>query len=174
MGEFFKPWQRKIGVVTLVISLMLTFSWIRSPIYCDFFRVCFVRNCYQITSIENRILWVHEYVNEGAIDNPFLQYGAMEIGEGLQRPDPLRRLNEYYWKVAIGDCFVASGTGKAGYPTRFLKKPGPSITYGLIAARIPHWCIVIPLTAISAFLLFKKPKTLTQKKTPEPIRNERV
>ena len=171
MGELFKPWRRKVGGITLVMACVVTGLWIRSPIYCDFVRVCFVRNCYQITSFENRVLWVHEYVNEGSIDDPFVQCRAFEVNESLQRPNPLRRLNERYWNVAIGDCFVVSGTGKAGYPTRFLKKPGPSITYGLIAARIPHWSVVLPLTAISAFLLLKKPKSSTSKKIPEPNPN---
>ena len=37
---------------------------------------------------------------------------------------------------------------------------------------LSYWVIVIPLTALSCFLLLKKPKTPTQKKTALPIPDE--
>ena len=35
--------------------------------------------------------------------------------------------------------------------------------------KIPYWSIVIPMTALSAFLLLSKPRKSTPKETTEPI-----
>lgn len=40
------------------------------------------------------------------------------------------------------------------------------------SGEIPYWSIVIPLAAVSAFLLLKKPKTSIQKKPALPISDE--
>ncbi|MEI8021666.1 MAG: hypothetical protein WCH39_25880 [Schlesneria sp.] len=42
------------------------------------------------------------------------------------------------------------------------------------AIEIPHWSVVIPLTALSAYLLLTKPRQSTQKKTDQLVSDEGV
>src|SRR4051794_40257879 len=36
MGEFFKPWRRRIGVVTLLMALVFMGGWLRSHSFVDY------------------------------------------------------------------------------------------------------------------------------------------
>ena len=48
----------------------------------------------------------------------------------------------------------------------------PKIGFSSTIWQVPYWSIVIPLTAITAFLLISKPRRSNQKKTDDPIRDE--
>ena len=39
MGDYFKPWRRKIGVVTLMLACVFMGGWMRSIFFLDFISV---------------------------------------------------------------------------------------------------------------------------------------
>jgi hypothetical protein len=50
----------------------------------------------------------------------------------------------------------------------------PDINIGKVTyAIIPYWSFVLPMTAVSAFLLLTRPRYLISKKISDPIGNER-
>ena len=151
MREFFRGWKPTVGLVTLVLALMFTGGWVRSQLIFD----ASIRNHggyrYSIMSFDGMIDfkrisevegWPSVIWDSGKVS----QIQGFELDEnGTRRPfDPWESI-EVNLKWDCGRFHF--GSGMITWGTRKLKYE---------AYVIPYWSLVLPLTAISAFLLLSK------------------
>ena len=117
MGEYFKPWRRKIGVVTLVMACVVVAGWVRGRCVRDF------------------------------VDSGRYLPGSRGIVIDNNR-------DSFTLKTREGPtiCLLPGGEINTVLPVSDAKV----VLVTLI--RIPYWSIFIPLTLLSAYLLFSKPR----------------
>ena len=143
MGNFFKGWRRKIGVVTLVMACLAICFWVRSFHFIDRLSLIFGSSFTAVESKEHGFQWSKFERTNGDWGNLFNigwntiplkgPYNASEI-EGLME------LPHFYF---AGFLF-ASG--------EFLENTTQSVWIA------PHWSVVLPLTLLSAWLLLSNPR----------------
>ena len=172
MGAYFKPWRRKIGVVTLVMACVFMGGWLRSLWICD--SVFFVKdgNLYSLNSANGKIDWKIDFVEKPDVTVTW-----------MRRPlEPYLRTTEEFSKLEAAKKAKLQKLQKEllAKPERLNTEMGQRIAADL-DTRIKrlqqrwvasYWSIVIPLTLISLWLLLSKPRKSTPKKTAEPIATE--
>ncbi len=144
MPNYFKPWRRKIGVVTLVIACAFAAGWVRSDIYADNAYI----SDFLLMSLRGGLYCF--YANEALPIQTIYFYS--DSASPLRTTDPLRHSDfRGAWNFK---CF---GFG-----------------YGIVDnggfCRVPYWSIVIPLTLLSAHLLLSKPRVKSEKQTADSLR----
>ena len=148
MRNFFNGWRRKIGMVTLILACLFAAGWVRSGIICDriFFRFC--QSLQYVESRRGRIGW------EGfSLDMGHVKWETSNsIEEEVVEYHEASRYSVWRWRC------LGFSLGQNAFHDSWNSQ------YCLI----PYWAIVIPLTAISGFLLIRKPCQSTPKKTLEP------
>ena len=158
MKEFFRGWRRKVGVVTLIMALVLMVGWVRSFHLWDSVSVPtkYNGNIHTFTSREGNLSWGRSFDTNGAdaCRNASFRFNSTPA-QSLKLVS-VAHLDE--WRFACG-----------GFD--FFKRDFPNQT--LICWRFPYWSFVLPLTALSAYLLLTKPRQSNQKKIDEPIPDER-
>lgn len=135
MRDFFRGSRRKVGCGALVCSLVLMAAWIKSELACD--RVWLQAwSCqYCIDSSRGLLLWTIESLDDDSQFEPLTR--NWETIEVEDTPPP-----------GIGDSLLKSLGFEYGlnrydaYSIRFLS--------------FPYWSVVVPLTAVSAWLLLGK------------------
>jgi hypothetical protein len=160
MGEYFKPWRRKVGVLTLVLALALMVGWVRSLRITDMVvfpaekltnnsSVSFNRNT--LLSATGSVIWVQQHTEYAEEDADFDQesYPVWVTNEPLSFDISLfkRRCCEF------------------GVSEFNVERNGYRATY----MQLPYWSITIPLTLIAAWLLLSKSRSANQKKIDEPV-----
>jgi len=154
MGDFFKGWRRKIGVVTLLMALVAMGGWIRSQFIGDsmWFDNTFGRLHFGLASTQSDILIASSIDDGSQLRSSFPKFATTEA-DGFQ--ENLDRQFEWHWRV------LGFGHGES---IRGLRSPR-----GFQIWAIPYWSIVIPLTLLTAYLLLAKPRPNKPKKTIEPV-----
>ena len=144
MGDFFKGWRRKIGVVSLVMACVFMGGWVRSFVFGDYFQW----NC-GCCSTNGNLLITPPDLSEIHWEWP--EWSVTNVSAAEEEST----LNEMPWKWR----FMGFGDGEF------------SIFFGakIRVILLPYWSLVIPLTLISAFLLLIKPRKSNQKNVIEPI-----
>ena len=140
MFEFFRSWKRKVGCVTLALALVFTVGWIRSMNINDNFH-CPISD---VTSINLLSMDRHFALGYATIKSKFDRtqrlgwqcYPAAGL-ETWAEPD-------FVWIYSVCDFSLLSN--------------GPTSGAYLKTLFIPYWSIVIPLSALSAWLLLSKPR----------------
>jgi hypothetical protein len=144
MGDFFKLWRRKIGVLILGLACLLVMGWVRSFSLTDLAQV--------------------EISSQSCV---FLESSAQTIGVGMERANernppiwsiapawettpssgikPLNDIQHFRWNAQWHDFGI--GGNYDNYPNNLL-----------LELQAPYWSTVIPLTLLSAYLLFSKPR----------------
>ena len=140
MGEFFKPWRRKIGCVTLLLACVFTAGWIRSRTVADwvllFGNTVVVSGGQKFVVVDrSRIRIIHLLAPERRVQTTLLF--------------PHQLTSRFGW----------------GYCTGIGVMTGFDIGMGML----PYWSIVLPLTLISVFLFLTKPHKSTPMKINEPL-----
>lgn len=153
MREFFKPWRRKAGCVTLAMACLCAGAWVRSMTIRD---VC---------GLSPRHYWHAEFVSgHGSLRwhryqlpptaPPFAPYDSpilFHSTEHLAIADYVSRLEDsvdWHWQ--------RFGMGYGSDRARLIGSAEVWL--------IPYTMIVIPLTLLSAYLLLSSPRP----KKPEP------
>jgi len=156
MGSYFKPWRRKIGVVTLLMACLFAVGWVRSMSVEDVLKFPSAEGFrFFCTSEHERISWGEMTGPESErSDKRVTRWkwlsGRINLHSGI---DPTNTSdNKFYhfehdWKWDLCGFYFAEGHGK-------LTGPCPSTRLRLNV--IPYWSIVLPLTLLSAFLLLLK------------------
>ena len=118
MGEFFKGWRRKAGLVTLAMALLLTVAWMRSRFTYDAIAFDIGSQQQLIISIEDSITWwsFPDEIDDG-------NWVSISPSE---------------WTEAADD--FAEVQAKLGFREWI----------------VPVWCMVLPLTLLSAWLILGK------------------
>ena len=176
MGEYFKPWRRKIGVLTLLLACMFAAGWARSLIVIDLINFPTGREtaiAFSSTgcSINIRAGYDEEVFNELEWDTllvePWQPGTSMVPGEPDEADEP-ELVRRYKYPIYPHDYEPVDwtlrllGFGVGVTPFEF------SDTFRQHYLMIPYWSVVIPLTLLSAFLLISKSHKSIQKKIVEP------
>jgi hypothetical protein len=142
MSPYFKPWRRKIGVVTLLMACMFAAGWIRSRSRGDLLQFERGKAIYRIASSSRGMSWETISFNHlGAVKTP-TGYFSLD-GNGF---DPFVDIPEIELDLSrFGFHIVESKLDPhAGFRSRLFA--------------VPYWSVVIPLTLLSAWLLLSKPR----------------
>lgn len=143
MGEYIKPFRRKIGIVALLITLAFTFGWMRSKSEIDFIGIRLWGQIYSCGSFRG-VLHLDACTPASAAP-PFLTWGAMHQSDYDQ-------------------SFHGDDGGKADvwfYPEREKSDWFGKVYFGAIQERtvrteVSYWYIVILQTVITSWLLLSK------------------
>ena len=160
MGDYFRGWRRKVGVVTLLLACVFAAAWIRSigreeGIYLDsngqtplmicsrnhFLTIIFSRHFTRpVVFTQLKLRWLDQTCSE--------------------------ETNEEYWTLA--------NAGFANVVTKARTLSGMMIGSAFDTSlsnplkrwfiSFPYWLITIPLTLVSAYLLVSEPNSSTLKK----------
>jgi len=150
MGEFFRGWRRKIGMVTLLMACVVMGGWLRSPHHCD--------------SFNSRI---------GKLAIIWLISADVQIGVSIiTSEDSVIAPKSAGWITYMPETFEALFPRQLGFVWRCRYCGfGKSINQSgdVFVWVCPYWSIVIPLMLLSAYLLLTKPRKSTSVKVTEPI-----
>ena len=162
MGDYFKPWRRKLGVLTLVLACLFMAAWVRSLAVRDtylfqqeqrkgaepFGHLSF------ISSNDGRLKWVQwDAKNESAtfmmvLDGSYFngKSGKLDTFDNLTSECRIRFCGLEFWNGTYrkSELNVAMFVLPYGFP-------------------------VFPLTLLSTWLLLSKPRESTQKRITESI-----
>jgi len=153
MGDYFSPWRRKIGVVTLLMACMFAAGWVRSMIVSDTFHLISGMHTQEFLYSDPQFLsWVTFESNDPAALRPAL-FG--HHSQPNHRPFTYWENNDVEWQVH----WLGFGAGRFKVPLRSGLRKGWFISYSLIT---------IPLTLISLWLLLSKPRKTNPNKITEP------
>ena len=145
MREFIRGWRRKIGMLTLAMACVFMAVWIRSLFMLDQFWF-YAGNGHLETlySFDSKIGWLRD----GTDGIPLMATGWSS------HPSNSREFSEF------GKCrWISIHYGEA---------EGEFSTFW----DLPYWSIVLPLTALSSFLLLQMPCKSKSKKITEPTAND--
>ena len=163
MGEFFKPWRRKIGVLTLLIACLAMGGWMRSLTTVDQFAHLsgeFDRGYVQ--SVNGFLVWWSDATSGNRLWSILeIQWNGGFRMAGLQNSffDNIDAPGEVVTDWFVRWPFFRIGRERGGNHKTFVHY----VSYSTIAA---------PLTVLSAYLLLSKPRKSTPKKIMEPIPKE--
>ena len=153
MGDYFKPWRRKFGFLTLMLASVFMAGWVRSLIIGD---------CFLFKSGQSRTMWFfssrgslfwasHEgFIFEGGTGEKMLMFGTSDLHHSF--------FDESYVHWHSHWCGFGFGDSRGG------------LKHTLWV--IPYWSLGLPLTALAAYLLISKPRQLNQKQIIIPTAND--
>lgn len=164
MGEYFKLWRRKVGVVTLLLACLFMVGWVRGLSIVD-----------------------HVCLESSAKSKQMVSLMSASHGIALRKYEAIQSWGWFSFSSGWGTIPVTSTNGdpfglitSLNEPRRGWRSQYFGFDFGVLNDDnfrnsfliIPYWFIVIPLTAISAYLLLSKSRKSTQTKTTQPIQNE--
>ena len=158
MGNYFIPWRRKIGCVTLVLACLFLAGWVRSSFFIDGLVIPLgMKSSASLVSSDSSLIWLTQQ-GDGLFCYPNLVSRRFSDIDDRIFENPLF---EWRWKrcgFGIGAC--VDGTKQVG--NQMIQ-----MTPGTVAV-VPCWSVVIPLTLISALLLLSNSRKSTSNKIVEP------
>ena len=167
MGEFFKPWRRKIGVFTLLIACAFMTGWIRSSVNFDGIEIVSNKTKCMLSSIRGQIRWFYAHSDQARVEKRDIRFPSFALTEKHNSEFELRGK---HWSLVVGD-FRAMGTSVLwGHYSDLVQTPGMPVLVDQFIAQIPYWSIVIPLALLSAYLLLSIPNRLHAEKPVDRVR----
>ena len=159
MGEFFRGWRRKIGVLTLLMALVLMAGWVRSSTNRDWIAFHAEKHWVVFGSDSQRLYCMVDYsknhVNKDGATWKVPSFGSAVISKN----DPLA-------PASLDDSSHSWSRYWLGFS---IWQKTYWDFYQSTLYVIPYWSVVIPLTLASAFLLLTKPRQSTQKKVTKTV-----
>lgn len=160
MGDFFKGWRRKVGVVTLIVACVFMGGWICA--LQDIRDIAVFpsgkHTFEQFVSGESSISWIRIYDEDVIRTTP--EFKRIDFSD-----DPSWHNGAFLDPRIEWDLhWCGFGAGRIGGP--------PDRNWLKVCWVIPYWSVVVPLTLISFWLLLFKPHKSTLKKLSEPISND--
>lgn len=151
MPSYFKPWRRKLGVLTLAMACVFAAGWVRShavsdriSIQIDDLGYCF------FASSQGYVSWRRTYGGPHDFPVKRIAWQTFADHKGVWQPAGDLGDAKVAWRwQAFGFDF-----GKCGFHS-----VASYFTYNF--AFVPYWSIVIPLTVLSGYLLLSKPRQST-------------
>lgn len=158
MGEFFKPWRRSFGVVTLGLACLLLAGWVRSLSRRDWIEIGSDPCVDLLVSNRGNLMW-ECHNGYRLMKRPWLALSRLFV---LRTSISAQRLRRF-----ILDEFVESDSGFPPswkndfcgfkYDEYTTSSPDGSGIREVRVRVFPYWSIVAPLTLLSACLLLSKP-----------------
>ena len=165
MGEFFKPWRRKIGVLALLMSCVSIGGWLRSRFTQDTFTMGFGSSSYcKLVSVSDRILIANISMDEKrqiqTVPWTSQKIRTNEWEVVLPLPDG----SKFVWVQSFSEDLYATGNDEMG---------ANFVSFVIKWCQFPYWFIVAPLTLLSAYLLLlTKPRSTSSMKVTQSVLNE--
>lgn len=177
MGEFFKPWRRKFGALSLVMTLGLMAGWVRSLTHEDEIVVT-IFQCVNSFGSESGSVSLWSWIDPPVLtrsnqlfewtsrknQNDFSQTLLPNSGErerisvvSIIDINPTKRSEmemRTLWQLALQTA------GELG------PFPNDTWTESLKRWTVPYWSIVTPLTLLSTWLLLSKPRQDNPREQP--------
>jgi hypothetical protein len=164
MRQFFRGWKRKVGVVTLVVACLLMVGWVRSLENWESLHLTLLQGKTAVSSVEGRLVICRSPVNIHFGMFEWITLSTASVfgpGNGSLRPVDASTLfnvhqgngNEFLWRWQFFgfDCGVIV--------------PGSDSTLRIRYIFVPYWSVVVPLTLLSAYLLFSEPRPAKKTET---------
>ena len=152
MGEFIKGWRRKTGVLTLLMACVFTVGWVRSCATLDVITVSLGghRGVVLVSGSQKCLLLVKDELPRQAIVKKILQ------GRSIHEVWPIGLDDGAAWAFDHRSAKAQLGT---------ISQSNPNQGEASKIQQLPYWCVVMPLTLLSFWLLLFKPRTLTRQET---------
>ena len=149
IGSYFRPWQRKLGVVTLLLACLFAVGWVRSLYAFEEIVWRFESLLFGALSVDQTILFAGFCVNEQKGNGFIPEFTSEEF-----RPfaEEVRQIDWMGTFLSIRAGILRDYQQENFFPTHFA---------------IPYPSIVLPLMLLSAWLLFTKPRTKKPRPTSE-------
>ena len=160
MGEFFKGWRRKAGVVTLAMACALTAMWVRSEIAYDEVRLFDYSLGYQTaSSFRGGLTWeVHAYVSYEELRSSYSDIPLSfdeHFEDGIfviDNADVVFARRQFAGVEFTNRAEAVLSDGHYGSPANCSWERIQSI-------EVPYWSITTPLILLSAYLILWKRRT---------------
>ncbi len=154
MGDYIKPWRRKIGVVTLVLACLLMVGWLRSVAFHDEVRFhTWTDRTDGLVSTDSSIGWESrsgfEFHNKQS--TPLMAFLPGNRFVKISRSTDPRNYSRWDWNWYW--CGFAGGVAHYGHGLDEIHIEHHNIWI------VPYWSIVIPLTVVSTWLLLSKTRS---------------
>ena len=155
MGEFFKPWRRKIGVMTLMLACLFAAGWVRCRFIQDTYTFSFwTPSCVKVISAPHCLVLAKLQVEtDKAIPLSVWQSEQADAKHWHLRFDGAT-VNYPIREAAFTTDDVDFGIGNTNVSVKF--------------CQLPYWSMTIPLTLIALGMLVINPRKLNEKKMAEP------
>ena len=157
MGEYFKPWRRRFGLMTLVMACVFLGLWVRSlAIYDCAICYCGLHTRHTVFSASHFIGYQYIYERLPERHPIFVRtnWGSNTPADGASHLFADTRITWHWRWYGFSDC-------------EYLENRLNGCRCRIWIA--PYWSIVIPLTMLTAFLLLSKPRKSTSDKLDEPV-----
>ena len=156
MDEFFNPWRRKIGVLTLVMACVFLGGWVRSQGHND--EVNFWTGPHETHSLNSSptgICWMKRSNLHPNVPMTTGKFGWVAFQSWPRDVCDPFRWSTPQWQFAFMGFHFAKAT------------IDPPDRGNLEIWIIPYWSIVIPLTLLSACVLLSMPRKSTSNNISE-------
>jgi len=151
---YFKPWRRKLGVVTLVMACVFAAGWIRSGDSQDRLATMLTPKCVGMIFSDKSCI---------AISLAWATDNESDIGW-------CQKIMLIHFSYNMGFTIMDSYQNRLGsWPTGFGFFQKEIIDDQYVGFLAPYWSITVSLTLISFWLLRSKPRKSTPKKITEPV-----
>ena len=155
MRELFRGWRRKFGVLTLVVALLFTLGWVRSTTIMDNIEIHIGDSTIFVQSMDQSICWLTGFKDT-------------QLTNRTRFP----RWGTHKWR-SVYDAFHPTSPphpdfewGGCGF---YVFRATNHLNQRITARVVPYWFLVLPLTALSTWLLLKRSHQSNQKKITGPI-----
>ena len=149
MGDYFRGWRRKIGIVTLLLAGVFTGGWVRSMSYIDGLVLPNPSGLHhQLASYQGCLHWQSLETTQSIPRSGWFRWASHAATAST--PNLMVNLGSWRWKIA-------------GFGVRQYVDDNSHV----ITTAIPYWFFTFPLTLLSAYLLLSKPRKSTQERTTE-------
>ena len=152
MGDYLKPWRRKIGVLSLVLACVCAAGWMRSRRIADSITYPVEKHRFDsLVSATGSLVWQRNHL----VPQPAELEGAAVTGP----ISPIWQTSPISDEGADEDSGLIwswrfCGFGIAGSPPEQDQELGMSATL----LYLPYWSVVLPLALLASYLLLSKPQ----------------
>lgn len=139
MGRYFKPWRRKIGVVTLLTACLCAAGWARSRLIQDTLTIeTGPETTVKFVSASQALIFARTRVSNSTGPNRVRWWKSHRKIAGE-------------WEMLIHDAMIQRDVNpfSVEHPEFQIR----STKYSVMIYQVPYWPIVIPLTLLSTWLL---------------------
>ena len=148
MGDFFKGWRRKAGLVTLAMALLLTVAWMRSYGVRDEISIPGHQYGQSIESFGGGVCWQRWSNSSGPLDDL-----SIELKSYKDVPTA-----SYPWEDLEVEWRRDWAGFRFGAATFTWKLSNQTFSDRMELWTVPYWSLVLPLTLLSAWLILAKPR----------------
>ena len=136
MGDYFKPWRRKIGVVTLLMACVFAVGWVRNRSIDDSIYVDLPVFSAKFFSGSDKLEMIARYPLADAETKSCFQWDSNPrlffANEEVEKPVTPSRYDSFEFFVSLKNL--------------------------VLSISLPYSIIVVPLALLSAWLLLRKPR----------------